>query len=1562
MPFGVIQVPTNISNSGKVFAGDQPQITTLSDGDYALTYTAVVGGVSIDVFSAVFDPQGQLVGSADTKQSQTETIPEITALAGGGYALAWQGSDFHLYTAVFDAQAQQVSTPVNVSNGAANGGIAYPVLTSLATGGYAATWQNGDIFTAIYDAHGQPVVGPIDVSNTPADPNDNIPDVAVLSNGNYALAWTVTTDGSVLTAVYNAQGQQVAAPAIVINAGATFQEGVKVAALSNGDYALTWDGVVGGVTEEIFTAVYDGQGQQVVAPIDVASGFAPQTAALSNGNYALEWTSVGVGGVFTEVYNAQGQPLSAPVTVSTGGGQDNATKVVALSNGDYALIWEGDTGGGFADVFTAVYSAQGQQLVAPIDVSNTPNLIDTFSAATALANGSYVISWQSQSGTGAVDVFTAIYQFVDPNTPGDVSVIGSPDIAIDLSALINVGGSVTVTDNGAAVVIDLSNLASVGGNFVLSNNGALLTISSPLKQVGGAVSINNNTAAGNLDLGSLTSVGGVVSVNGNTAGGNIDLGSLTSAAAAVSVNNNTAAGNLDLGSLTSVAGAVSVNGNTAGGNIDLGSLTSAAAAVSVNNNTAAGNLDLGSLTSVAGAVSVNGNTAGGNIDLGSLTSAAAAVSVNNNTAAGNLDLGSLTSVGGVVSVNGNTAGGNIDLGSLTSAAAAVSVNNNTAAGNLDLGSLTSVGGVVSVNGNTAGGNLDLGSLTTVAGAVSVNNNAAAGNLDLGSLTSAGGAVSVNNNAAAGNLDLGSLTTVAGAVSVNDNTAAGNLDLGSLTTASGPVTVSGNTAAITIDLSALIQAGGIVINNNGVITLDLSALVKVGGNVEITNNDHLLTVDMPNLTDVAGDVTINTAADAALDASSFGPGGGTVAVIGDNLTTTVTLGSLDQLQGTLTISSADGVVLTAKAGLAEITSTGTANDNTLIGSKTAANIMDGGAGNDTLTGGNSNDTITGGAGNDTLDGQGGIDTAVYSGNRSDYTIVLNAGGSLTVTDTRAGSPDGIDTISNFELFKFADGTLTLADLLPLAGAAVLTAATEGVALASNTTVATFTDSNTSDTASAFTALINWGDGTTTAGTVSGTNGSFAVSGGHTYADEGSDLVTATITRSADNTQIAPTSTVVVAENDALTPHAITFAANPGQSFTGTVATFTDTNAFNTAGDLTASINWGDGTTSAGTVSGTNGSFAVSGTHTYTAAGQDAVSVTLTDDAPGTATATANSTANVGAILSGTAVLTAATEGVALASNTTVATFTDSNTSDTASAFTALINWGDGTTTAGTVSGTNGSFAVSGGHTYADEGSDLVTATITRSADNTQIAPTSTVVVAENDALTPHAITFAANPGQSFTGTVATFTDTNTFNTAGDLTASINWGDGTTSAGTVSGTNGSFAVSGTHTYTAAGQDAVSVTLTDDAPGTATATANSTANVGAILSGHGGSDRGDRGRCVGIEHDGSDLHRQQHERYGKRLHGADQLGRRDDDGRHGVGHERFIRGLGRAHLCRRGQRPGDCDHHPQRRQHADCTNKHCCSCRERRADAARYYLRGQPGAVIHRHGSDLHRHQRV
>ncbi|WP_428651131.1 beta strand repeat-containing protein, partial [Roseibium sp.] len=92
-----------------------------------------------------------------------------------------------------------------------------------------------------------------------------------------------------------------------------------------------------------------------------------------------------------------------------------------------------------------------------------------------------------------------------------------------------------------------------------------------------------------------------------------------------------------------------------------------------------------------------------------------------------------------------------------------------------------------------------------------------------------------------------------------------------------------------------------------------------------------------------------------------------------------------------------------------------------------NELNGGAGNDALYGAGSDDTLTGGAGDDSLDGGAGNDTAIYTGTFAEYDIVQNQDGSYTITDLRAGSPDGTDTVLNVETFRFSDGDV-LADQL------------------------------------------------------------------------------------------------------------------------------------------------------------------------------------------------------------------------------------------------------------------------------------------------------------------------------------------------------------------------------------------------------------------------------------------------------------------------------------------------------------------------------------------------------
>ena len=1140
MSSNVILSPTNISNNG--LALDAPAITTLADGDFAVSYVDVL---SFNVVFSLFDPQGQLISTTALPQSPGSFIfsgPDLVPL-GDGVALAWEddSADGEIITTTYDPQTQQFSTNIDASNNPSLQDENVTV-TALATG-YALTWEtydalNGyDVFLATYDGQGQAVSGPTNVTNSPGI-DDRVgaawseTTTTELSNGNIAITWTSGATSSTLTniytAIYGTQGQLVAAPVNVSQNG--FGNGQpQIAALSTGGYALTWNDDVSGVFH-VYTAVYDGDGNEVIAPEIVATGAVnPKIAPLANGTYALAWDNFS--DVFTAVYDSQGHPLSTPVNVTNSVGQGNPTDIVLLSNGAYALIWQGD-----GEVFTAVFDAQGQEVAAPINVSNSDGVDDVFSRATALADGAYAIVWNA----GTAHEFMAIYQYDAGATSGDVTVIGSNDIAIDLSALVNVGGSVIVTDNGNAVTVDLSNLASVGGDFDLSNNGALLTVTVPkVAGVGGDLSVDGNTAAGSVALPDLQGVAGSVNVNGNTSAGSVDLPSLTNVGGDLSVDGNTAAGSVTLPNLQGVAGSVNISGNTSAGSVDLPSLTNVGGDLSVDGNTAAGSVALPNLQGVAGSVNVNGNTSAGSVDLPSLTTVTGSVDISGNASAITIDLSALVDAGAIIMADNGVV--TFDLSALVSVGGDVSVTNNDSLLTIDMPDLTEVMGDVDVSGNDSATGITMTALTHVDGSMTIDDNMSATVISVGNVTDVTGSVDISGNTATGSVDLGNLTNVTGSVTIDDNTSAMVISVGNVTDVAGSVDISGNTATGSVDLNGLTNVGGDlnVSGNTAAGSVDLGSLTDAGGSINVSSGDATGSVDLSSLVAVDGDVTVDSAADATLDASALGPGGGQVLLIGDNLTTTVILGGLNNMTGTLTVSSADGVTLTAQAGLGELTITGTASDDTLIGSATAANIMSSGDGNDNLTAGDGNDVvdagagddtivgghgggddvyiggpgtdvvtyssatnpitvdleeidrsdqatldattigqlliaaglaattptgyaegadigtdaligienvvagqgndtvignaldnmITGGAGGDMLDGQGGDDTAVYLGGRSDYTIVQNADGSLTVADTRAGASDGTDTVVNFEHFQFADGTFALADLLP-----------------------------------------------------------------------------------------------------------------------------------------------------------------------------------------------------------------------------------------------------------------------------------------------------------------------------------------------------------------------------------------------------------------------------------------------------------------------------------------------------------------------------------------------------
>jgi hypothetical protein len=166
----------------------------------------------------------------------------------------------------------------------------------------------------------------------------------------------------------------------------------------------------------------------------------------------------------------------------------------------------------------------------------------------------------------------------------------------------------------------------------------------------------------------------------------------------------------------------------------------------------------------------------------------------------------------------------------------------------------------------------------------------------------------------------------------------------------------------------------------------------------------------------------------------------------------------------------------------------------------------------------------------------------------------------------------------------------------------------------------------------------------------------------------------------------------------------FTATEGQSFSGQVI-----NVGSGCGITNPTIVWGDGMpTSAGTP--TPDQQGVLGTHTYAEEGTYNGSVSYTCNQSGMMRTTAFQATVQDAPLTGAGRNISGTAGQSLTA--VVAHIDDANSGGSASDFAAQIAWGDGTTTAGSVtSAAGGGFDVVGTHTYNSAGSYPVNSSIT-----------------------------------------------------------------------------------------------------------------------------------------------------------------------------------------------------------------------------------------------------------
>jgi len=480
-----------------------PSVAAFAGGGFILVWqtadTAQDGSGSAIKYQR-FDSAGAKIGGevlVNTSATGNQTAPTVTTLAGGGFVIAWQTAD-----AAQDGSGSAIKAQVYDSSGATVGGEfclnsqlsgnqSLPAITSLASGGFVATWQTDDaaqdgvgsaVKGQMYDAAGAAVGGEFLV-NQSAFGSESRANVSSLSNGGFIATWTTGsgTSADVYAQVFNAAGVKVGTQFIVNTATAFNQDNACVSQISGGRFVVTWSSA-GSLTTgdtQIRAQVFNNDGSRVGAEFQVntstsdpnsgapITSTSPQVDDLPDGGFLITWSHSGGSYPTTNIrgqqYDASGAAVGGEFTVNTVSNRTETTSDMAVDgNGNVFVAWAS------ADGSLTNYDIRGQVFSVHAGPAITSNGGGNVAAVSAAENQTAVAVIAATNPNAAPGVTYAIVggldaaRFTINATTGALSFVSNPNFE-------------SKTDFGANGVYDVVVAASDGTYYDLQTLAVTVT-------------------------------------------------------------------------------------------------------------------------------------------------------------------------------------------------------------------------------------------------------------------------------------------------------------------------------------------------------------------------------------------------------------------------------------------------------------------------------------------------------------------------------------------------------------------------------------------------------------------------------------------------------------------------------------------------------------------------------------------------------------------------------------------------------------------------------------------------------------------------------------------------------------------------------------------------------------------------------------------------------------------------------------------------------------------------------------------------------------------------------
>ncbi len=423
----------------------------------------------------------------------------VTGLADGGFVVTWESfdqdigiTDRGVFGQRFNANGTTRGTEFQINTFTPSDQLDASI-TSMADGGFCVTWtsylQDGGfdgIYAQRYKADGTANGSEFRVNSTTAG-SQQVSDVAVADNGQYLVTWesynqdTGGNDFGVFGQKFYADGTLWGGEFQINSHAAGDQSSSSVAKTIDDGFVVVWtstgqDGSLSGIFGQAYNA--DGTtngGEFQVNTFTAGNQLEGSVTGLQSGGFIVTWSSYNQDaggndlGIFGQRFDADGMRVGTEFQVNTfTPNHQSNSDVMSLADGGYLVTWQSSAqDGSFYGVFGQRYHMDGTKNGTEFRINTTTANDQDLPAIGLLANGNIVIAWDTfNQDTGVNDdaVFAQLYS-IDHFTAGN-DVVRLPEIGPS-GGWKALGGDDIVLGSEGADNIDGGN----GSDFLFGGGG-----------------------------------------------------------------------------------------------------------------------------------------------------------------------------------------------------------------------------------------------------------------------------------------------------------------------------------------------------------------------------------------------------------------------------------------------------------------------------------------------------------------------------------------------------------------------------------------------------------------------------------------------------------------------------------------------------------------------------------------------------------------------------------------------------------------------------------------------------------------------------------------------------------------------------------------------------------------------------------------------------------------------------------------------------------------------------------------------------------------------------------